>query len=70
MQYFKDEFKYSQSRQARIKELEDLTFTHWRKARGDGNCYYRSVGVTYIEALIRENEVENFIKDLEDFNEN
>lgn len=28
-------------------------YTHWRKARGDGNCYYRSVAIGYLEHLCR-----------------
>ena len=28
-------------------------YTHWRKARGDGNCYYRSVAISYLEYLCR-----------------
>jgi ubiquitin thioesterase protein OTUB1 len=28
-------------------------YTHWRKARGDGNCYYRSVAIGYLEYLCR-----------------
>ena len=28
-------------------------YTHWRKARGDGNCYYRSVAIGYLEYLSR-----------------
>jgi hypothetical protein len=39
--------------QTRISELESLGYAFWRKARGDGNCYYRSVGVLYLEGLIR-----------------
>ena len=28
-------------------------YTHWRKGRGDGNCYYRSVAISYLEYLCR-----------------
>ena len=28
-------------------------YTHWKKARGDGNCYYRSVAIGYLEYLCR-----------------
>ena len=28
-------------------------YTHWRRIRGDGDCYYRSVAVSYMEHLCR-----------------
>jgi ubiquitin thioesterase protein OTUB1 len=28
-------------------------YTHWRRIRGDGDCYYRSVAVCYMEHLCR-----------------
>jgi len=28
-------------------------YTHWRKGRGDGNCYYRCVAISYLEYLCR-----------------
>ena len=29
--------------------LADVNISHYRKSRGDGNCYYRSVGISFIE---------------------
>jgi len=26
-------------------------FTHFRRVKGDGNCYYRAIGYAYIEYL-------------------
>ena len=28
-------------------------YSHWRRSRGDGNCYYRAVAVSYLEHLAR-----------------
>ena len=28
-------------------------FSHWRRSRGDGNCYFRAVAVAYLEHLCR-----------------
>ena len=51
--YLRKEHKYNENMQIAINELESHGFTHWRKARGDGNCYFRSVAVSHIEFLIR-----------------
>lgn len=29
-----------------------LKYCHYRRVRGDGNCFYRSVGYSYVEKLI------------------
>ena len=35
------------------KQIEtEEGITHYRKVRGDGNCYYRAVGYAYIEKLV------------------
>ena len=38
-----------------LRQVEDLKkeFSSWRKARGDGNCYFRAVGYGYLEHLCR-----------------
>ena len=36
-----------------IKELKSkYEIFYWRRIKGDGNCYYRSIIITYIEILI------------------
>ena len=37
IEYLRNEFKYSHTMQSRISDLEGKEFSHWRKARGDGN---------------------------------
>jgi hypothetical protein len=32
--------------------LDKLGYTYWRRIKGDGNCYYRSVLINYLEILI------------------
>jgi hypothetical protein len=27
-------------------------YSHWRRVRGDGNCFYRAVGYQYLEKLV------------------
>ncbi|MCQ2817930.1 MAG: OTU family ubiquitin thioesterase [archaeon] len=39
------------------KKLEENIFK-WRKIKGDGNCYYRSVIFRYLEIIISENKIE------------
>ncbi len=40
-------------------ELErQKEFTHYRGVRGDGNCYYRSVAVGYMERLVLTRNVQ------------
>ena len=31
---------------------------YWRKVRGDGNCYYRSIIVRYLEILILNGQID------------
>lgn len=38
---------------SQVEELGNLHFSSWRKSRGDGNCYYRSLSVAYLEGLLR-----------------
>lgn len=41
-----------------VEELQNRGFSSWRKARGDGNCYYRAVGVAYLEGVMRVGRLE------------
>jgi hypothetical protein len=34
------------------ESLEKFDYTYWRRIKGDGNCYYRSVLINYLEILI------------------
>jgi ubiquitin thioesterase protein OTUB1 len=36
-----------------VNKLE-MKFSHWRRIRGDGNCYYRAVGVGLLEMCVAE----------------
>jgi uncharacterized C2H2 Zn-finger protein len=49
----KNLFKHNKTIQKSIDCLE-ATYSSWRKIRGDGNCYYRAIGLGYIEHLCRE----------------
>ncbi|XP_058942660.2 ubiquitin thioesterase OTUB1 [Pocillopora verrucosa] len=46
-EYAIDDFVY----QTKIKDLS-LNYSHVRKTRGDGNCFYRAFGFAYFEELI------------------
>jgi ubiquitin thioesterase protein OTUB1 len=35
-----------------VRELE-VKCSSWRKSRGDGNCYYRAVSISYLEEMLR-----------------
>lgn len=35
-----------------VRELSSK-FSSWRKSRGDGNCYYRAVAISYLEEMLR-----------------
>lgn len=45
-------FKYSPVQRELAKRLKEK-YTHWRRIRGDGDCYYRAVAVSYMEHLCR-----------------
>ena len=47
-------FKYSPVQRTLVDRLQEK-YTHWRRIRGDGDCYYRSVAVSYMEYLCRRN---------------
>ena len=36
-----------------VDSLRELQFSSWRKSRADGNSYYHSVGVAYLEGCMR-----------------
>ena len=50
-----EEYKYSETYLKNIQELSS-TYCGWRKVRGDGNCYYRSVISIYILKIFHFND--------------
>uniref|UniRef100_A0A7S0AKS8 ubiquitinyl hydrolase 1 n=1 Tax=Pyrodinium bahamense TaxID=73915 RepID=A0A7S0AKS8_9DINO len=44
-----DEFRYNAMFGEKIRHLQGLGYDGWRRVRGDGNCYYRAVGVGLLE---------------------
>lgn len=49
---FKNEFKFNLAKVAKVDILEESYFA-FRRVRGDGNCYYRSIIFGIIEELIK-----------------
>ncbi len=47
-----NEYKFSPTIRDKVDDLVARKLTVLRKVRGDGNCFYRSVGYAYIELLI------------------
>jgi len=47
-----NEFAHSPNYRRKIAELGERGYTHRRRVRGDGNCFYRSVGFAWLEALV------------------
>lgn len=47
-----DEFRHNQDFQAKVQKLAKLGYKNWRRIRGDGNCFYRAVGLAVLERLI------------------
>lgn len=45
-------FKYRENISDLVDEL-GIRYETWTRSRGDGNCYYRSVGASYLEHLFR-----------------
>ena len=64
----KEEYKYSENYLKNVEELKKK-YLGWRKSRGDGNCYYRSVITTYMIKIFYFNntgeELSKFIQKLE-----
>lgn len=58
----RDEFKYSEIYKANIKKLTK-TYCGWKRVRGDGNCYYRSVISTYFQKIFHFNQPESRVYD-------
>lgn len=56
----RDEFKYSDTYKQNIKILSK-SYCGWKRVRGDGNCYYRSVISTYFQKIFHFNQPENRI---------
>lgn len=52
-----------------VKFAENLeaSFSRWRSIRGDGNCYYRAIGVSLLEQLTRKgyHYLDGFITEIE-----
>lgn len=61
----RDEFKYSDVYKANIDRLKK-TYCGWKRVRGDGNCYYRSVISTYFQKIFHFNQPESYISDFID----
>ena len=53
---FAEENKFSQFHKSSCERLQNEKFTHWRKIRGDGNCFYRAFAFGYLENLLRHHE--------------
>lgn len=51
LQGLAQEFAHSPNHIRKIGELGQIGFTHLRRVRGDGNCFYRAVGFGWLEAL-------------------
>ncbi|CAG9311100.1 unnamed protein product [Blepharisma stoltei] len=66
--YLKSEFAFNSKIIECIEKL-GTEYAAFRRSRGDGNCYYRAVGVSYIEHLCRPttnlSQFEKFISKLE-----
>lgn len=45
-------FRYRENISDLVDELS-IKYETWTRSRGDGNCYYRSVGASYLEHLFR-----------------
>ena len=43
-----------------VRELA-TNFSSWRKSRGDGNCYYRAVSISYIEEMLRRKKIDRLL---------
>ena len=37
-----------------IDMLQSNGITHYRKSRSDGNCYFRSIGIRFLELCVRQ----------------
>ena len=46
---------------ANIKTVKDEKYLMWRKIKGDGNCYYRSIMFALIENIILTNDI-NYLR--------
>lgn len=47
-----EEFRFNEKFVNRVQQLERLGYVGWRRIRGDGNCFYRSVGFGLLEQII------------------
>lgn len=45
------DFAHSPNHQRKIQQLHGEGFQHFRRVRGDGNCFYRAVAFAWIESL-------------------
>lgn len=63
-----EEYKYNDNYLKNVKDLS-VKYCGWRRSRGDGNCYYRSVITTYMIKLFHfdstSDELSKFIEKLE-----
>mmetsp|Transcript_12190 Transcript_12190/g.22476 ORF Transcript_12190/g.22476 Transcript_12190/m.22476 type:complete len:643 (-) Transcript_12190:15-1943(-) len=47
----KEDFPYAKNLVRKASELTQQGYTHLRKVRGDGNCFYRATFIGWVEAL-------------------
>mmetsp|Transcript_72265 Transcript_72265/g.223306 ORF Transcript_72265/g.223306 Transcript_72265/m.223306 type:complete len:262 (-) Transcript_72265:287-1072(-) len=47
-----EEFRHNASFAEKVRHLQSVGYGGWRRARGDGNCFYRSVGVGLLEQTV------------------
>lgn len=46
-----DEFRFNTNFGEKVQRLERRGYTGWRRIRGDGNCFYRALGLGLLEQL-------------------
>lgn len=47
-----DDFKFNDGFREKIQALRNSGYVGWRRVRGDGNCFFRSVGYGFLERLV------------------
>ena len=61
LSFLREEFKYSDLMEYKIKDLENRHIKYWRHTRGDGNCFFRATYTTYLEKLIDLRRLKQFV---------
>jgi len=52
MSSLSNEFRFNKVFVEKVARLEKLGYNGWRRVRGDGNCFYRSVGFGMLEQIL------------------